>query len=115
MTGSDRIATTHRMIELYNAQDADSYVALMTEDACEAGYRGAVLREGKEGVREGLKAMWAQFPQNRAEILSRIRIGPWTIDEERVTGRDGPPLHAVAIYEVSDGRIRSVRFLSERD
>ena len=43
---SDRITITHRMIELYNAQDADGYVALMTEDACEAGYRGAVLRDG---------------------------------------------------------------------
>jgi hypothetical protein len=36
------------MIAAYNAQDADTYVAYMTDDACEAGYRGDVVREGKE-------------------------------------------------------------------
>jgi len=45
MADSNRIATAHEMIARYNAQDADAYVALMTDDACEAGYRGAVLRE----------------------------------------------------------------------
>ena len=38
------LATAEQMIAHYNAQDADAYVALMTEDACEANYRGAVLR-----------------------------------------------------------------------
>jgi hypothetical protein len=41
------------MISAYNAQDADTYVTYMTDDACEAGYRGGVVREGKEGTREG--------------------------------------------------------------
>ena len=50
---ADRIAIAHEMIAHYNAQDADAYVALMTDGACEAGYRGAVLREGREGVRSG--------------------------------------------------------------
>jgi hypothetical protein len=38
--------TAEAMIAAYNAQDADTYVGYMTEDACEAGYRGAVVREG---------------------------------------------------------------------
>jgi len=70
-----RVATAHEMIAHYNAQDADAYVALMTDDACEAGYRGAVLREGREGVRAGLKAMFAQFPHNRADILTSYELG----------------------------------------
>ncbi len=41
----DRPGIAHAMIARYNAQDADAYVAFMTDDACEAGYRGAVLRE----------------------------------------------------------------------
>ena len=61
-----RLDTARQMIAHYNAQDADAYVALMTEDACEAAYRGAVVREGREGTRAGLKAMFAEFPQNRA-------------------------------------------------
>ena len=38
-----RLAVAEQMIAHYNAQDADAYVALMTDDACEAGYRGAVF------------------------------------------------------------------------
>ena len=34
---ADRIAIAHEMIAHYNAQDADAYVALMTDGACEAG------------------------------------------------------------------------------
>ena len=40
MTNPLAIAT--QMIAHYNAQDADAYVALMTEGACEASYRGAI-------------------------------------------------------------------------
>ncbi len=67
-----KLATATQMIAHYNAQDADAYVALMTDDACEASYRGAVVREGKEGTRAGLNAMFAEFPENRAEILTAL-------------------------------------------
>jgi hypothetical protein len=63
-----KLAIAEAMIAHYNAQDADAYVALMTDDAVEAGYRGAALREGKAGVRAGLTAMFAQFPENRAAM-----------------------------------------------
>ena len=45
------LATATQMITHYNAQDADAYVSLMTDSACEASYRGAVVRDGKEGTR----------------------------------------------------------------
>jgi hypothetical protein len=45
------LATAEAMIAAYNAQDVDTYVSYMTDDACEANYRGAVLREGREGTR----------------------------------------------------------------
>ena len=76
---ADRVQITHQMIELYNAQDADGYVEFMTDDACEAGYRGAVVRDGREGVRDGLKAMFAQFPENRADILSSYELGDYVV------------------------------------
>ena len=36
------LAIAEQMIAHSGAQDADAYVALMSEDACEASYRGAV-------------------------------------------------------------------------
>ena len=63
---TDRTALARQMIAAYNAQDVDTYVSLMTEDACEANYRGDVVRDGREGTRSGLAAAFAKWPQNKA-------------------------------------------------
>ncbi len=109
---STRIATAHEMIAHYNAQDADAYVALMTDDACEAGYRGAVLREGKEGVRAGLKAMFAQFPHNRADILASYELGETVLLHETVSrAPDGEQFEVMSIYTFSGDRVSRVEFI----
>ena len=111
-TTSDRVAITHRMIERYNAQDADGYVALMTADACEAGYRGAVVREGREGVRAGLKAMFAQFPQNRADILSSHELGDYVVLHERVSRSvDSEPFEVMSVYSFFGDLVSRVEFI----
>lgn len=108
----DRVAIAHEMIAHYNAQDADAYVALMTEGACEAGYRGAVLREGKEGVRSGLKAMFAEFPQNRAEILSSYALGETVVLHEKVArSPESEPFEVMSVYSFADGLVDRVEFI----
>jgi hypothetical protein len=107
-----RVATAHRMIDFYNDHDADSYVALMTEDACEAMYRGAVLREGREGVRSGLKAMFAQFPHNRADILSTHLLGDTIVLYEKVArAPDGERFYVLSIYSFSGDKVERVEFI----
>ena|SRR3569832_54832 len=109
---NSRIDTAHRMIALYNAQDADGYVELMTDGACEAGYRGPVLREGKEGVRSGLKAMFAQFPQNRADILSSYLFGETVVLHEKVSrAPDGEQFEVMSIYTFSGDKVDRVEFI----
>ena len=107
-----RIATAHAMIEHYNAQDADAYVALMTEAACEANYRGAVLREGREGVRSGLKAMFAEFPGNRADILTSYALGETVVLHEKVArSPEAEPFEVMSIYSFSDDLVDRVEFI----
>ncbi|MDB5711333.1 MAG: hypothetical protein JWL96_3403 [Sphingomonas bacterium] len=114
MTGPSnlRIDTAHRMIALYNAQDADGYVELMTDSACEATYRGAVLRDGKEGVRSGLKAMFAQFPENRADILTSYVLGETVMLHEKVSrAPDGDQFEVMSIYSFSGDKVDRVEFI----
>ncbi|MES2045183.1 MAG: nuclear transport factor 2 family protein [Pseudomonadota bacterium] len=112
MADTSRIDTAHRMIALYNAQDADAYVALMTDTACEATYRGAVLREGKEGVRTGLKAMFAQFPENRADILTSYMLGDTVMLHEKVSrAPDGDQFEVMSIYSFSGDKVDRVEFI----
>ena len=108
----NKLAIAEAMIEHYNAQDADAYVALMTDDAVEAGYRGAVLRDGKDGVREGLKAMFAQFPENRAEILTSYELGPFAVLHEKVwRTAAGEPFEVMSIYSFVGDKVERVEFV----
>ena len=109
---ADYLAIAEQMIAHYNAQDADAYVALMTDDACEASYRGAVLREGREGVRAGLKAMFAEFPENRAEIIQGYRLGDYAVLHERVfRTATAEPFEVMSIYSFEGGKCSRVEFV----
>lgn len=100
------------MIAHYNAQDADAYVALMTDDACEASYRGAVLREGREGVRSGLKAMFADYPQNRAEIVKGYELGEYVVLHETVSrSAEAEPFDVMSIYSFEGDKCSRVEFV----
>ena len=108
----DRLAIATQMIAHYNAQDADAYVSLMTDDACEASYRGALLREGKEGVRSGLKAMFAEFPENRAEVLKAYRLGEYVALHEKVwRSAASEPFEVMSIYSFEGDKVARVEFV----
>ena len=108
----DRLAIAEQMIAHYNAQDADAYVALMTEGAAEASYRGAVLRDGKEGVRAGLKAMFAEFPENRADILQGYTLGEYVVLHERVfRSAAAEPFEVMSIYTFEGDKCSRVEFV----
>ena len=113
-----KLSIATQMIAHYNAQDADAYVALMTDDACEANYRGVVLREGKEGTRGGLAAAFARWPENHAAIIEKQQIGNYVLMREHVTrgpSTDGSPLvepfEVVAIYSFEGGKCSRVEFV----
>ena len=112
------LATAEAMIAAYNAQDVDLYVSHMTDDACEANYRGAVVREGKEGTRSGLAAAFARWPHNHAAIVERQVIGDYVIIREHVTrgpATDGSelvePFDVIAIYSFEGGKCSRVEFV----
>ena len=109
---SDKLATATAMIEAYNAQDADLYVSYMTDDACEAGYRGTVVREGKEGTREGLRKMFAEFPENRAEIVKAYELGEYVVLHELVRrSAAAEPFEVLTIYSFEGDKCARVEFI----
>lgn len=119
MSSADaRIAIAREMIAAYNAQDVDTYVSYMTDEACEANYRGVVVREGKEGTRSGLAAAFAQWPQNRAEIVEAQAIGNYVLFREHVTrgpASDGSeliePFDVIAVYSFEGDKVSRVEFI----
>ena len=113
-----KLAIAEAMIAAYNAQDVDTYVSYMTDDACEANYRGAVVREGKEGTRSGLATAFAKWPQNHADIREKQQIGNYVLFREYVTrgpASDGSelvePFDVIAIYTFEGDKCSRVEFV----
>ena len=107
-----KLAIAKAMIAHYNAQDADAYVALMTADACEAAYRGTAVREGREGTRAGLKAMFAEFPENRAEIITGYELGEYAVLHERVyRSSAAEPFEVMSVYSFEGDKCSRVEFI----
>ncbi len=112
------LETAKAMIAAYNAQDVDTYVSFMTDAACEANYRGDVVREGKEGTSSGLAAAFARWPQNHAEIIEAQAIGNYVLMREHVTrgpATDGSdlvePFDVVAVYSFEGDKCSRVEFI----
>ena len=98
-------------VAAYNARDVDAFAACYAEDVLIEDAERGVLARGRAQVREQYGPFFAAAPDLHAEIETRIRIGAYVIDEERITGAGPEPLHAVAIYHVAGGLIDRVQFL----
>ena len=101
-----------RQVDAYNAHDLDAFVACYAEGVVIEDAAGRVLMSGRDAMRDRYGRLFGSLPDLRAEIPSRIRVGSYVVDEERVSGRPEGDMHAVVIYRLDgDGLIDRVRFL----
>ncbi|KQW72266.1 NTF2 enzyme family protein [Phenylobacterium sp. Root77] len=99
-------------LEAYNAHDLDGHVACFADDVIVADLNGAVTISGIAAYRAKYQQVFADFPQNHAELLNRIVVGNRVIDHERVKrSQDADPFEVAAIYTVSDAKIVRVDFV----
>ena len=109
---SDNAKIVQGQLEAYNAQDLDAHCAAFADDVVVSDFNGAVTISGIGAYREKYRQVFADFPQNRAELLNRMVVGHHVIDHERVFRAPGAdPFEVAAIYTVSDARIVRVDFI----
>lgn len=109
---SRAVDTVERQLQAYNARDADAFAACYANDVVIEELDGDVLMRGREEVRRLYGELFATHPRLHSEIRSRIRVGSWVVDEERVEGLEEDEVHVVAIYRFAkNGLIDHVRFL----
>jgi hypothetical protein len=101
-------------VKAYNARDIEAFVGCYGEDVVIEDGLGRVLMQGRDGMRAEYGPFFEQNPALRGEILQRMEIGDWVVDEERIHGAGPQPISAVAIYRVVGGAIVHVRFLGGR-
>jgi hypothetical protein len=97
----------------YNARDLAAFMALFADDAwledLPTGQRRAT---GKVAITEIYRARFGDNPRLYCVVHATMDLGDFAIDHETVTGlAGGSEINAIAIYEVRDSLIQSVRFI----
>lgn len=107
-----KVDIVQAQLDAYNAQDLDAYCGFFSDDVVVADLNGNVTTQGAAAYRERYAGAFAQFPQNRAELLNRMVVGDTVIDHERVIrGPDGPVFEVAAIYSFDGDKIARVDFV----
>lgn len=95
-----------QQLAAYNAHDATAMAALFSEDAVMTDFKGNVMERGRAAIRARYAKLFADHPQNHAEVLRRIAVNGIVMDHERVTRTPGTtPFEAIAVYTVENGQI----------
>ena len=100
-------------LDAYNAHNVEDFIACYSANCLFEDGAGNRLMSGHAEMRSRYTALFAASPRLHCELVQRIRIGHYVIDEERITGRVPAMSHAVVIYRVENGLIQHVRFLRE--
>ena len=107
-------AIVQAQLDAYNRHDLEGFLAFYSDDAVLVSYPDEVTQAGKAQMRARYEKRFAE-PNVRAEILERIVFSNFVIDHERITA---PPatdvIEAVATYEIRNGKIVRVTFLTRK-
>ncbi len=106
----------NRQLEVYNAHDIEGYCALFAPEATIADLvTGQMICNGLAEIRDAYTKRFADNPKLSCTVHQRIEGPTHAIDKETVYGLPTGPLHIMAIYEVREGLIRSLRFIRWTD
>ena len=92
-------------VAAYNSHDIEAFVACFHEDAVVTGPDGAIQMQGVDELRERYGEMFEAM-DTTAEIVHRLRVGDWVVDQERVHRGGEVLLEALVAYQVNGDRIQ---------
>lgn len=105
-------AIVQGQLDAYNAQDVDAFVTHFADDIIVSDLNATPNLTGLDAYRERHVALFAQHPQNRAELVSRTVIGRTVIDHERVfRSPEATPFEVAAIYTFAGDKIARIDFV----
>jgi hypothetical protein len=105
----DPVQVVQEFIDAFNARDVDRVVGCFSADAVMQDDAGAVFARGEEAIRAHFGGFLPRSPKVHSEVLSRIHVGFWVVQEEHVTGlvlgEPVPEFWIPSAYRVEDGKI----------
>lgn len=103
-----------RLVKAYNASDARAFANLFEDTAVVYEHPNQPTQKSREEIFDFYGKLFAEYPNNRTEVLHRIVIGNRIIDHERVKRNfDVEPFDVLTIYEIGNELIKRVDFVRE--
>lgn len=100
-----------QQLDAYNGHNLEDFLKPYAEDVKVYTFPNKLNFEGKTAMRERYQFI-EQTPDLHCKLVNRIVQGNTVIDhEEVVVSKERPPFHAIAIYNVKDGKIAEVYFI----
>lgn len=101
-----------QLVLAYNASNARAFADLFEEKVQVFEHPNILTQQSREEIFDYYVDLFAQFPQNRTEVLHRIVIGNRVIDHERVRrSPNAEPFEVLAIYEMGETLIQRLDFI----
>ncbi len=99
-------------LDAYNSQNLEEFCEFFSDDLFVASYLGDVVCTGIDAFRIRHVGVFSDFPNNKAELKSRIVLGDTVIDLENVTrGNGDPSFQVICIYTISNARISRIEYV----
>jgi len=105
-------AIAQKQLNAYNAGNLDAFLSFFSDSVKVYDYPSRLNYQGKDAMRKIYRDLFFSAPDLHCELINRIVQGQYVIDREHITGMPhGEPQHVTAIYRISKGKIREVRFM----
>lgn len=99
-------------LDAYNIQDLDKHLSFFAEDMTIANLREEPNLQGLANYSERMAGVFAQFPENKVELLGRMVLGNKVLDHEKVMrSPTAEPFEVVAVYTIENSKIKNVDFI----
>lgn len=101
-----------KLVAAYNAKNAQAFADCFADDAKIYEHPSFPAQASKNEILPYYEKLFAEFPDNRTEVLYRIEMGNRVVDHERV--RRSPqdvPFEVLTIYEIKNNLIQRVDFI----
>ena len=103
-----------QQVNAYNARDIKAFLATYSPEIQIYNHPDSLLYSGLDQMETVYSRLFKNNPKLHGEIVNRMVLGNFVIDQERVTGfPNDRVIDTVAIYEVKDGLIHKVWFVRE--
>ncbi len=104
------VDVVQQQLNAYNAGDIEAFLATYSPSIKIYNHPSdSLLMSGQDAMRERYGRLFTENPNQHCEILSRMVLGRFVVDHEKITGRRNPRIvYAIAIYEVRNGLIENV-------